>query len=97
MANIKSAYKRIQIAERNRLRNRTYISSVKTLIKKTLVSMSSINKENVLTIKNLISSTYSKIDKAVQKGILHINNGNSKKSRIDKHFKIYESKLRERN
>nr|BDA97452.1 ribosomal protein S20 [Cryptomonas sp. NIES-345]BDA98413.1 ribosomal protein S20 [Cryptomonas sp. NIES-1327] len=97
MANIKSAYKRIQIAERNRLRNRTYISSIKTLMKKTLISMSSINKENILIIKNLISVTYSKIDKAVQKGILHINNGSSKKSQINKHFRMYESKLRERN
>ena len=35
MANTKSAYKRIEIAERNRLRNKAYKSTVKTLIKKT--------------------------------------------------------------
>ena len=32
MANTKSAYKRIEIAERNRLRNKAYKSTVKTLI-----------------------------------------------------------------
>ncbi|MGL5510805.1 MAG: 30S ribosomal protein S20, partial [Microcoleaceae cyanobacterium] len=34
MANIKSAAKRAEIAERNRLRNKSYKSAVKTLMKK---------------------------------------------------------------
>ena len=34
MANNKSAKKRIEIAERNRLRNRTYKSSMRTLMKR---------------------------------------------------------------
>ncbi|MFO5473268.1 MAG: 30S ribosomal protein S20, partial [Dolichospermum sp.] len=34
MANTKSALKRAQIAERNRLRNKAYKSAVKTLMKK---------------------------------------------------------------
>jgi small subunit ribosomal protein S20 len=95
MANIKSAYKRILVSERNRLRNKSYKSSVRTLIKKTLTSLSKPNKENTGTIKNLISLTYSKIDKAVQKGIIHPNNGNSKKSRIARYLKSYELNLRE--
>jgi small subunit ribosomal protein S20 len=37
--------------------------------------------------------TYSKIDKAVQKGVLHSNNGNSKKSSLSKAFKKYELAL----
>ena len=37
MANTRSAYKRIEIAERNRMRNKAYKSTVKTLIKKTRV------------------------------------------------------------
>ena len=37
MANNKSAEKRIKINERNRLRNRFYKSSVRTLIKKFLL------------------------------------------------------------
>lgn len=91
MANTKSAYKRIEIAERNRLRNKAYKSTVKTLIKKTLVSISTLNGENVSAVKNLISLTYSKIDKAVQKGIIHSNNGDSKKSSLARAFKKYES------
>lgn len=92
MANTKSAYKRIEIAERNRLRNKAYKSTVKTLIKKTLVSISTLNSENLSSVKNLISLSYSKIDKAVQKGIIHSNNGDSKKSSLAKAFKNYESR-----
>ena len=93
MANTKSAYKRIEIAERNRLRNKAYKSTVKTLIKKTLISINTLNKENLTSIKLLMSLTYSKIDKAVQKGVLHSNNGNSKKSSLSKAFKRYEIAL----
>ena len=78
MANTKSAYKRIEIAERNRLRNKAYKSTVKTLIKKTLISISTLNKDNVASVLDLMALSYSKIDKAVQKGVLHSNNGNSK-------------------
>ena len=90
MANTKSAYKRIEIGERNRLRNKAYKSTVKTLIKKTLISMSALNKDNISSVKALMSLSYSKIDKAVQKGILHSNNGNSKKSSLARAFKKYE-------
>lgn len=37
-----------------------------------------------------MSLTYSKIDKAVQKGILHANNGNSKKARLSRYLKKRE-------
>lgn len=94
MANTKSAYKRIEIGERNRLRNKAYKSTVKTLIKKTLISINSLTSENVTSVKNLISLSYSKIDKAVQKGIIHSNNGNSKKSSLAKAFKKHETNLR---
>ena len=94
MANTKSAYKRIEIAERNRLRNKAYKSTVKTLMKKTYISITALNKENVTSVKNLISLTYSKIDKAVQKGVLHSNNGDSKKSSLAKAFKKYEIALK---
>nr|BBK20299.1 ribosomal protein S20 [Cryptomonas curvata] len=93
MANTKSAYKRIEIAERNRLRNKAYKSTVKTLIKKTLISISSLNRDNVTSILDLMALSYSKIDKAVQKGVLHSNNGNSKKSSLAKAFKKYESAI----
>ena len=94
MANTKSAYKRIEIGERNRLRNKAYKSTVKTLIKKTLISISSLTTENLPSVKDLMSLSYSKIDKAVQKGIIHSNNGNSKKSSLAKAFKKHEANLK---
>ena len=94
MANTKSAYKRIEIGERNRLRNKAYKSTVRTLIKKTLISISSLNTENLRSVKELMSLTYSKIDKAVQKGVIHSNNGNSKKSSLAKAFKKHEANLK---
>jgi small subunit ribosomal protein S20 len=94
MANTKSAYKRIEIGERNRLRNKAYKSTVKTLIKKTLISINSLTNENLISVKNLMSLSYSKIDKAVQKGIIHSNNGNAKKSSLAKAFKKHETNLR---
>jgi small subunit ribosomal protein S20 len=94
VANTKSAYKRIEIAERNRMRNKAYKSTVKTLIKKTLISISSLHKDNLVSVLDLMSLSYSKIDKAVQKGVLHSNNGNSKKSSLAKAFKKYESSIK---
>jgi small subunit ribosomal protein S20 len=94
MANTKSAYKRIEIGERNRLRNKAYKSTVKTLIKKTLISITSLTNENLPSVKDLMSLSYSKIDKAVQKGVIHANNGNSKKSSLAKAFKKHEASLK---
>ena len=87
MANTKSASKRIQIAERNRLRNKAYKSTVKTMLKKTIVAISNLDTGNKELVQKSISITYSKIDKAVQKGILHSNNGNSKKALISRYLK----------
>lgn len=92
MANIKSAAKRIEISERNRLRNKAYKSTVKTLIKKTMLAITTSDEPNSKSIQELLSSTYSKIDKAVQKGILHCNNGNAKKARLSKYLKAQENK-----
>ncbi len=84
MANIKSAIKRIQIAERNRLRNKAYKSTVKTLMKKCLLAVQSgeaVQGEVALRL------AYSKIDKAVKRGVLHPNNGARKKSRLARKLK----------
>ena len=88
MANNKSAKKRILIAERNRLINKSYKSTVKTLTKKTIESCEKYKKDPNSENKNLIQSslnkTFSLIDKAVKKNVLHQNNGANKKSRINK-------------
>lgn len=91
MANIKSAIKRIQISERNRLRNKSYKSAVKTLMKKYLSAVESYAKdptpEALTTVEECMSAAYSKIDKAVKRGVYHRNNGARKKARLAKALK----------
>ena len=94
MANTKSACKRIEVSERNRLRNKAYKSTVKTLLKKTLISISTLNQTNIGSVRDLVSLSYSKIDKAIQTGIIHSNNGNSKKASLSKAFKKSELALK---
>ena len=92
MANNKSAKKRIQIAERNRLINKSYKSTVKTLTKKTLENCEKYKKEPNDDNKDLVITSlkkaYSLIDKAVKKNVLHKNNGANKKSKINNLVKI---------
>ena len=91
MANNKSAKKRIQIAERNRLINKSYKSTVKTLTKKTLENCAKYtkdpNEDNKILVKESLNNAFSLIDKAVKKNILHKNNGANKKSKINKFVK----------
>ncbi|WP_013325244.1 30S ribosomal protein S20 [Gloeothece verrucosa] len=86
MANIKSAIKRIEIAERNRLRNKAYKSAVKTLMKKFLVAVdqhtANPSEESQAAVNQALSAAYSKIDKAVKRRVLHRNNGARKKARL---------------
>ena len=91
MANIKSAKKRIQIAERNRLINKTYKSTVRTLTKKTFENCEKYQKDPNEDNKNLVKASlnraFSLIDKAVKKNVLHKNTGANKKSKINKFVK----------
>ena len=91
MANNKSAKKRIQIAERNRLINKSYKSTVRTLTKKTLENCEKYKKEPNEDNKNLVkislNNTFSLIDKAVKKNVIHKNNGANKKSKINNFVK----------
>lgn len=86
MANIKSAIKRVQISERNRLRNKAYKSSVKTLMKKCIVAANDQARhpspEAAALTQERLSEAYSRIDKAVKRGVLHPNNGARKKARL---------------
>jgi len=76
MANNKSAEKRIRIAKRNRLQNRFYKSSVKTLIKmftnRLEIYKTSGNPDDKLQAQIILSSLYSLIDKATKKKIFFI-------------------------
>ena len=87
MANNKSAKKRIQIAERNRLINKSYKSTVRTFTKKTLENCEKYKKDPNEDNKNLVikslNKAFSLIDKAVKKNVLHKNTGANKKSKIN--------------
>ncbi|MBF2048400.1 MAG: 30S ribosomal protein S20 [Leptolyngbya sp. IPPAS B-1204] len=95
MANIKSAIKRIQIAERNRLHNKSYKSAVRTLMKRYLTAVDAYaanpTPEAMAEVQRTMSAAYSKIDKAVKRGVLHPNNGARKKSRLAKVLKSKEA------
>lgn len=94
MPNIKSAAKRVKIAERNRLRNKAYKSAVKTLTKRFHAALAaygtSQNPESQQAVQTAMSAAYSKIDKAVKRGVLHRNNGARKKSKLAHALKRHE-------
>lgn len=91
MANSKSAIKRIQIAERNRQRNKAYKSAVRTLMKKCFSAAQEYaanpSSEAQEKVQKTMSDAYQKIDKAVKRKVLHANNGARKKSRLAKAVK----------
>lgn len=91
MANNKSAKKRIEITKRNRLRNRYYKSSVKTLIKVFSHELqgykTSQNPEEKEKLKKILNSIYSLIDKATKKNIFHKNAAARKKSKLTAYLK----------
>ena len=81
MANIKSAKKRVLVAERNRLRNQAFRTSIKTAVKKVLELAKAEDKD---ALNSAVSKVYQLCDKAVSKGILHKNTAARKKSRLTK-------------
>ena len=86
MANNKSSKKRIQIAERNRLQNKSYKSAMRTLMKNCLSACgaysSNSDEESKANVKTSMNDAFSKIDKAVKRGVLHRNAGANQKARL---------------
>ena len=86
MANNKSAVKRILISKRNRLQNRFYKSSVRTLTKMFLKNLEAYKLSNDVNDKvkaqTLLNSAYSLIDKASKKNVFHKNTAARKKSKL---------------
>lgn len=86
MANNKSAIKRIRINKRNRLQNRFYKSSVRTITKMFLKRLENYNlfqnPEDKYQAQILLSTLYSLIDKACKKNIFHKNTAARKKSQL---------------
>jgi small subunit ribosomal protein S20 len=85
MANNKSAEKRIKTNERNRLTNRFYKTSVRTLIKIFVKDLETYKTSKVLMrekITKVLSSVYSLIDKGTKKNVFHKNAASRKKSKL---------------
>ena len=90
MANSLSAEKRIEINKRNQLRNKAYKSTIRTIYKKCLIAINNKDENNIDSIKSLLSLSYSKLDKAVQKRMMHRNTAASKKAALAKALKKRE-------
>ena len=78
MANIASQEKRIHRAERERLENRRYTSTIKTYFRRLETAVASDDTEAADAAHLRLVSL---IDKAIKRGALHRNTGARKKSR----------------
>lgn len=79
MANMKSAIKRIRVNEKSRAANQVVKSTMRTNIKRV---ESLISENNVEEAQAALKVAVKKIDKAVQKGVIHKNNGTRQKTRL---------------
>lgn len=80
MPNIKSAVKRVKVNEKKNLRNRMVKSSLKTTIKKFDSAMASEQTQ----APAMLNASFSALDRAVAKGVIHKNAANRKKARLAK-------------
>lgn len=81
MANIKSAIKRVRTNDKKRSLNLAKKSDMRTAIKQVEKYVEANDVENA---KTALNATIKKIDKVVQKGIIHKNNGERQKTRLIK-------------
>lgn len=91
MANNKSAKKRIGTNNRNRLRNKYYKTSVRTLIKLFFKNLElykvSKSPEEKKYLDDILSSVYSMMDKGTKKNIFHKNTASRKKAKLAAYLK----------
>jgi len=81
MANIKSKKKRIITNEKNRQRNVSVRSRIKTYTKNLDAALEAKDADK---IRELLPKTLSEIDRAVTKGVIHGNAAARKKSRLQR-------------
>ncbi|MFS0672869.1 30S ribosomal protein S20 [Ornithinibacillus sp. 179-J 7C1 HS] len=81
MANIKSAIKRVDVNNKKRAQNQSVKSEMRSQIK---VLEKFVEANDVENAKTALTETVKKIDKAVQKGLIHRNAGDRQKSRLTK-------------
>lgn len=92
MANNKSAKKRIGINKRNRLENRYYKTSVRTLTKLFFKNLEIDETEKTIESKKklqtILNSTYSFLDKGTKKKVFHKNTAARKKSKLAYYLRV---------
>jgi small subunit ribosomal protein S20 len=81
LPNIKSAKKRVKIASIKRSANMSQRSSLRTILKKTVASISVGDVSNAQTNLQL---AVKKLDEAASKGLIHKNQAARRKSRLMK-------------
>lgn len=79
MPKIKSAIKRVDVAERNRVRNRHWKGTIRNARNQVEEAAKAGKATDAATA---LKEAYSKIDRAVSKGILHKNTAARRKSRL---------------
>ncbi len=88
MPQTKSQIKNIKITLRNRSNNKRYKLAIKQAIKQYLASIKIMignrDSESVVICQNNLSVVYKKIDKAVNKNILHRNTASRRKAKLAK-------------
>jgi len=79
--NIKSAKKRVRIAEENRKRNKSIRTRIKNITRKLR------EEKDPKKAGELLKVAYSAVDKAVKKGVLHKNTAARKKAQFNRLIK----------
>ncbi len=82
MANIKSSKKRALQSEKNRIKNLSRKSAIKTAIKKLLTAID--KKDTAQTTQTLLNDVAAKLARAKGKGLMHRNAASRKLSRLAK-------------
>lgn len=79
MPNIKSAKKRQQISQRDKMRNKSCRSELATALKK---AKSVIKSGDVKAAQEILPQTFSILDEMVTKGIIHKNKADRNKAKL---------------
>lgn len=82
MANSRSARKRIRASERKHVRNRAVRSSVRTHVGKARHALLGFESGSTVDVEAQLRAAVRALDRAGEKGILHRNNVNRRKSRL---------------
>jgi small subunit ribosomal protein S20 len=85
VANIKSAIKRVKVAEKKRLRNKPIRSAARTYVKNARRAIDGGLVQEPATLEAL-QKALSYLDHAATKGVIHKNNAARRKSRLMKQF-----------